>query len=68
MRDLQPIIEYRQKIDQLIESGPIDELIQYAKEYNIHQENGVKSYRDHVAKIKARLVSEGIDPETVRSE
>ena len=61
------IFEYKQKIEQLIESGPIDELIAYAKEYNIHQENGVKSYRDQVDKIKQRLISEGIDPDTVRS-
>lgn len=68
MIDLQPVFEYRQKIEKLIESGPIDELIAYAKKYNIHQEGGVRFYRDQVAKIKQRLISEGIDPETVRSE
>ena len=66
MIDLQMVYEHRQKIEQLIEAGPIDELIAYAKEYNIHQEGGVSSYRNRVEKIKARLISEGIDPETVR--
>jgi len=55
-----------QEIELLITSGPIDELIDYAKEYDIHQTNGTTRYQEQVNKIKNRLVAEGIDPETIR--
>lgn len=55
-----------QEIELLITSGPIDELIDYAKEYDIHQTNGTARYQEQVNKIKNRLVAEGIDPETIR--
>jgi hypothetical protein len=54
------------RIETLIATGPIDELIQYAKEYDIHQVSNSKRYTEQVEKIKIRLVSEGIDPETIR--
>lgn len=53
-------------IEALISSGPIDELINYAKEYNIHQVSNSRSYTEQVEKIKNRLIAEGIDPETIR--
>ena len=59
--------------EKLIELTPSEqnEIVSYSAHtvtlYNIHQENGVKSYRDQVDKIKQRLISEGIDPDTVRS-
>lgn len=55
-----------QEIELLITSGPIDELIDYAKEYDIHQTNGTTRYQEQVNKIKNRLIAEGIDPETIR--
>jgi hypothetical protein len=55
-----------QRIETLIATGPIDELIEYAKEYDIHQVSNSKKYTMQVEKITARLVSEGIDPETIR--
>lgn len=55
-----------QEIELLIASGPIDELINYAKNYDIHQANGTSIYQAQVNKIKNRLVAEGIDPETIR--
>lgn len=62
-----PIIHQQlQEIELLITSGPIDELIDYAKEYNIHQTNGTTRYQEQVNKIKNRLIAEGIDPETIR--
>jgi hypothetical protein len=60
------ILRIIQKIETLISSGPIDELIAYAKEYNIHQVSNSKRYSEQVDKIKNRLVAEGIDPETIR--
>jgi hypothetical protein len=58
--------EKLQEIESLITSGPIDELIDYAKDYDIHQTNGTSRYYEQVNKIKNRLVAEGIDPETIR--
>ena len=60
------LFEELQRIDALISHGPIDELINYAKEYDIHQQNGTSRYYEQVNKIKNRLVAEGIDPETIR--
>ncbi len=56
------------KIETLISVGPIDELIEYAKEYNIHQVSNSKRYTEQVEKIKTRLIAEGIDPETIRKQ
>lgn len=57
-----------QKIEVLISSGPIDELIEYAKRYDIHQISNSRFYTEQVNKIKARLIAEGIDPETIRKQ
>lgn len=54
------------RIETLISTGPIDELIDYAKEYNIHQVSNSKRYSEQVDKIKNRLIAEGIDPKTIR--
>ena len=60
------ILQIIQKIETLISTGPIDELIEYAKEYNIHQVSNSRRYSEQVEKIKNRLIAEGIDPETIR--
>jgi hypothetical protein len=65
LREIQLEIE---KIEILISVGPIDELIQYAKEYDIHQVSNSKRYTEQVNKIKTRLIAEGIDPETIRKQ
>ena len=65
MSDLETEI---QKIEVLISSGPIDELIEYAKKYDIHQISNSRFYTEQVNKIKARLIAEGIDPETIRKQ
>lgn len=57
-----------EKTQLLISSGPINELIEYAKEYNIHQVSNSRFYTEQVNKIKARLIAEGIDPETIRKQ
>ena len=54
------------RIETLISTGPINELIEYAKEYNIHQVSNSLRYTEQVNKIKNRLIAEGIDPETIR--
>lgn len=54
------------RIETLISTGPIDELITYAKEYNIHQVSNSKRYTEQVNKIKNRLIAENIDPEIIR--
>jgi hypothetical protein len=62
------ILQIIQEIDALISTGPIDELIDYAKEYNIHQVSNSRRYSEQVDKIKNRLIAEGIDPETIRKQ
>lgn len=62
------IFEALTKIETLISVGPIADLIEYAKEYNIHQVSNSKRYTEQVNKIKARLIAEGIDPETIRKQ
>ena len=60
-----------QERDQFIDTCTIDELIEYAKEYNLHFEIGpgtAPKYIDRVTRMKARLVDAGIDPDTVRNE
>lgn len=60
------MFEKLQAIETLISNGSINELIAYAKEYDIHQTNGTTRYQEQVNKIKNRLIAEGIDPETIR--
>jgi len=58
-------------INRLIDEGTVDEVIAYAKEYNLHfpiKDNTSFIYKERIARIKARLISEGIDPDTIRNE
>ncbi len=68
MNNYDIIIEDLTKIETLISVGPIGELVEYAKEYNIHQVSNSKKYTEQIEKIKARLIAEGIDPETIRKQ
>ena len=51
-----------------IETMPLDAVIIYAKKYNIHRISDNEFYLGNVKRIKARLLADGVDPETVRSE
>ena len=51
-----------------IETMPLDAVIIYAKKYNIHRISDNEFYLANVQRIKARLIADGVDPETVRSE
>jgi hypothetical protein len=51
-----------------IETMPLDAVIIYAKKYNIHRISDNEFYLGNVERIKARLIADGVDPETVRSE
>lgn len=64
--DVQAIANEIQRIETLIATGPLEELIAYAKEYNIHHVTTNRRYNEQVEKIKQRLIAEGVDPETVR--
>lgn len=58
-------------INRIIDHGTLDELIAYAKELNLHfpiKDNTSFLYKDRVTRIKARLLNEGIDPNTIRNE
>lgn len=66
--NLEEINKYLEKVQVLIASGPIDELIEYVKVYDIHQVSNSRFYTEQVNKIKARLIAEGIDPETIRKQ
>jgi len=72
--DFQEIIEAKRVFDQQdhhIDECTIDELVEFAKEMNIHfviDDNTSQTYIDRVARIKLRLTDAGIDPDTVRNE
>jgi hypothetical protein len=68
MTDFAPILDIRKERERIINEGTVDELIDFAKKYNIHQEGGISIYVQTVNRIKTRLIELGIDPETVRSE
>lgn len=52
-------------VEDTITNGTIDEVISFAKEYDIHQESTNEYYLSNVAKIKARLAENNIDWETI---
>jgi hypothetical protein len=52
----------------LVDNGPIDEVISFAKQYNIFQVSRSSVYTNLCNKIKARLDREGLPYETVRPE
>lgn len=68
------MIKTRQAVDAqdaFIDECTIEELITFAEEMNIHfeiQYDTSARYIDRVARIKARLIDAGIDPDTVRNE
>jgi hypothetical protein len=53
---------------ELIDNGSIEDVINFAKSYNIFQPNGTKFYQLMCDKIKARLDREGLSHEVVRPE
>jgi hypothetical protein len=68
MIDFTPMLAIRKERERIINEGTVDEVINFAKQYNIHQEGGVSIYVQTVNRIKTKLIELGIDPETVRSE
>jgi len=66
--DVVEIINEIERTEALIDSGPISELIEYAKLYNIHQTSTQILYNEKCERIKQRLIANNIDPDTVRSE
>lgn len=62
------IYDYRKDIINIIENGSTQDFIDFAKRYNIFQENGTQFYKIICDKIKARLDTEGLSYEIVRPE
>ena len=56
---------HSERID-LIQSGNLDDFIEYAKTYNIFQDSNSKIYTDICNEIKARLDKEGLSYDSVR--
>lgn len=52
--------------NRIISESSKEELVEYAKVYNIHQVSTSEHYLNNVQKIKARLEFYGVDPESVR--
>jgi hypothetical protein len=48
------------KLNQLIESGPLDEFLVFAKTYNIFQISNSRFYTQTCDKIRERLVKENL--------
>ena len=53
------------QIQDTIQNGTIEEVIAFAKEYNIHQESTNEYYLSNIQKIKARLDENSIDWQTI---
>ena len=66
MFDPQKALDKINEQNRIISEGSKEELIQYAKVYNIHQVSTSEHYLNNVKKIKARLEYYGVDSESVR--
>jgi hypothetical protein len=53
---------------ELINNGSLDDLIEFAKSYNIFQTSNSRIYTEVCNEIKARLDKEGLSHDTVRPE
>lgn len=60
-------LKYKKILD-TIDNGPIDEFIEFAKNYNIFQQSNNKFYKMMCDKIKTRLDKEGLDYNIVKVE
>ena len=68
MRAKVDIVEIHNRIkfvEDTITNGTIQEVIDFAKEYDIHQDSTNEYYLSNVEKIKARLAENNIDWETI---
>lgn len=67
---INPLMGYKQnqKIIELIEYGPLDDFISWAKEYNIFQSSTNKFYLSICQKVKDRLQKENLSLDIVRPE
>lgn len=61
-------VAYLNSMINLVENGPLNEFIDFAKNYNIFQPNGGSFYTMMCTKIKERLDREGLSYDTVRPE
>lgn len=67
MKKVQPTIHHLYyDMYNLIDNGSIDEVIAFAKEYNIFQESNSQFYTNTCEKIKQRLELENLSIEVVR--
>jgi hypothetical protein len=55
-----------QEMYDLIDNGPLEKFIIFAKQYNIFQEGNSKFYTDTCEKIKQRLTRENLSIDSVR--
>lgn len=62
IKEMEAIFNEQERIMTL---GTEEEIIQFAQEFNIHQESNNKNYLDKVARIRTRLEYFGIDPDTL---
>lgn len=62
------IINVHQTNLELVKNGNINEVIEFAKKYNIFQPSNTKVYKEMCDAIKNRLDSEGLDYEIIRSQ
>ena len=65
---INPIFGYNKNLEiiDLIENGPLDKFIIFAKEYNIFQDSKNAFYLEICAKIKTRLQKENLSIDEVK--
>jgi len=59
------------EINNIIENGTIEQVIELAKEYDLHApivESTGQGHINRVNGLKQRLIEAGIDPDTIRNE
>jgi len=64
----QQVNELDSERKRIIAQGTVEELIAFAKEYNIHQTSTNAWYLHMCDMIKTKLLYYGVDPESVRQE
>lgn len=65
MIDTKKIIDKLNEHNRIITDGSKEEIVEYAKQYNIHQDSESEHYVNTCTKIRARLKYYGLDPDNI---
>lgn len=63
--DMTPVINLLNERQQLIDNGPIDQVIEFAKSLQLNHPLAGKYAKSYIPSLKSRFEKEGIDYDTV---